>query len=868
LLIMKTFLTLSLLTIVHWQICHAQFTDNFSDNDFNANPSWIGTESKFVAIANELKLQAPATASTAYLSTVSSAINDAVWEFYVQLDFNPSSTNLSNIYLVSDEADLSKPLHGYFVKVGNTADEVSLYRQDGTTETRIIDGSDGRINLAIVKIKIKITRDTDGNWQLFSDVGKTGVYASEGVVIDNTYSSSAFFGVHCKYTDTRADKFHFDDFSVTGNPFVDIDPPILQQINIPSASELDLIFSESLNKDVAENTNNYSVDHDLSHPSSALLQADLKTVRLSFTKNFPNGILSNLSVSGIQDGFANELSPVNKSFLFFQPTPVRRKDIIITEIMADPTPSIGLPNAEFIELMNKSIAPIDLGNWRFAEGNSPEKFPSVILLPNEYLILTSASNTSLFSSFGKVIALTSFPTQTNGGDVIVLEDAEGNTIDSVHYTDAQYNDDDKKQGGWTLEIIDPMNTCAEANNWTASEDVRGGTPGKQNSVYANKPDLTGPKLISAMPRSPENMLLTFSEKLNHVLPSLTSFNLDPTLTVKSHSFLDASLTTISVNVQSAFQAGKTYTVSVSNIYDCAGNAIQEAFNKLEFGLPERADSVDIIVNEVLFNPRPTGVDFVEIYNRSAKYINLKNWSIAVIENSAVINSKTITTTDFLIKPSTYAILTPDVNILVGEYPGSDVECIFEITVPSLRDDQGSIVLLDENKKTIDAFSYTDDMHSVFIKDPEGFSLERIQFDHATNEPNNWRSASSSLRATPGYINSNATSEVVRGIAPETIRVEPEIFIPVTGTPEFVEIKYNFSQGGTLANVKIYDIEGREVKQIANNEVLGTEGFFRWDGDNNNGGKARVGYYVVNFEVVNVSGAVQTFRKRVVVATRF
>jgi hypothetical protein len=87
----------------------------------------------------------------------------------------------------------------------------------------------------------------------------------------------------------------------------------------------------------------------------------------------------------------------------------------------------------------------------------------------------------------------------NSADVLILKDGNENTIDSVNYSDRWYKDEDKRAGGWTLEIIDPDNTCSEDQNWIASEGDAGGTPGTQNSVFANKPDLTGPKLVSTIP---------------------------------------------------------------------------------------------------------------------------------------------------------------------------------------------------------------------------------------------------------------------------------------------------------------------------------------------------------------------------------
>src|SRR6187549_151571 len=141
-----------------------QFNDNFSDGDFTMNPAWVGNESKFVVSGNQLKLQAPEIADFAYLSVSTNVINDASWEFVVKFEFDPSSTNYMRVYLVSDNLNLSSSLNGYFVMLGNTADEISLYRQTGTTRTRIVDGEDGRLNLSTSSTKVKVTRDASGIW--------------------------------------------------------------------------------------------------------------------------------------------------------------------------------------------------------------------------------------------------------------------------------------------------------------------------------------------------------------------------------------------------------------------------------------------------------------------------------------------------------------------------------------------------------------------------------------------------------------------------------------------------------------------------------------------------------------------------------
>lgn len=188
-------------------------------------------------------------------------------------------------------------------------------------------------------------------------------------------------------------------------------------------------------------------------------------------------------------------------------------------------------------------------------------------------------------------------------------------------------------------------------------------------------------------------------------------------------------------------------------------------------------------------------------------------------------------------------------------------------LPALNDDEGSVVLIDSNRHVIDYLIYSKDMHSVFVKDEEGVSLERISLGQPTTSGQNWKSASASVGfATPGYLNSNSTHDLP--VLPEPLKVEPEIFNPTGGQPDFTQIHYHFDQGGYVANVKIFDPQGHLIKQLANNDVLGTTGFYRWDGDREDGSKVRVGYYMVWFEIFNEHGVTRKYQKRVAVATRF
>jgi len=363
-------------------------------------------------------------------------------------------------------------------------------------------------------------------------------------------------------------------------------------------------------------------------------------------------------------------------------------------------------------------------------------------------------------------------------------------------------------------------------------------------------------------------MLQFNEKLLKEIPSIENFYIAPEVTIDKISFTDQSLRAFNILLSTPLQEKQLYTIKLKNIYDCNGNNIQTDYSVASFALPQKADSLDVLINEILFNPRPTGEDFLEIVNTSDKYLNLKNWSVATVKDGAVDKVYTITNKDFLFQPGAYLVLTKDVDILAGEYPQTKTANVLEMnTFPSWNDDAGNVLIMDDQKNAIDYFAYTKSMHSVFIKDEEGVSLERIAFSEPTNDSNNWKSASTtSGYATPGFINSNTTAGSV--LSGEEVVVSPEVFIPASGTPNFTEIQYKFNQGGYIANVNVYDANGLLIKKVANNELLGTEGFLRWDGDRDDGTKARIGYYLVSFEVFNAAGVVKTFRKRLAVAAKF
>ena len=851
------------------QSAFSQFTDDFSDGDFTGNPVWSGSTSLFTITSEQLNSNSPG-ANTYYLSTPSTLATEAEWEFFINLKFSTSGANYVDVFFISDDADLTATLNGYFVRIGNTADEISLYKVVSGAETMIIDGTDGTVNSTSNNpFNIRVTRDASDLWILEIDDGALGSYTWDGSITDNDVNTSTHFGVLIEQSTASGpvDNHFFDNFSVSVVA-PDVDPPTINSITTISTTEIDVYFSEFLDQTTAETTTNYSIDGGIGQASTATLDAGNNSlVHLTFSNSFGNNTDYLLTVQNVEDLNSNAITTEQENFTFLIPESAAVGDLIINEIMADPSPVVGLPDAEYIELYNNSSKYLDLNDYSL---NSDDVIATQYIIgPGEYVIIADDSNEAALQAFGDVIAIAGWSTTelTNSGKPLTLFDEYSSLIiDELTYADSWYNSTSKREGGWTLELIDPDNLCSDEKNWNASIDPTGGTPGKINSIDGSKPDLTGPKLEELLIPTVDSLYLYFNEGLDTLSILTSTYTLNPGIGIASVSF-DKTRKIVELQLQSPLIEDVVYTITVHDIKDCSGNIV-ESKNALTFSLPKLAGSGDIIINEVLFDPRAQGVDFVEIFNKSDKYINLQNWRLANLDDSLYIaNQKIITDRFKLIAPEEHLALTTDRLILANEYPFSNSSQSFEMSsLPTYSNSEGTVILLDPGTTTHDLFNYDDDMHHPLLHDVDGVSLERISADAPTNDLNNWHSAASNILATPGGVNSQVKQEV---ILLGEITISPRSFVPDnSGINDFTTINYQFDQSGFVANVKILDATGREVFRIANNSLLASSGFFTWNGTLDDGRKARVGVYIVYFEVFDTDGTVRHFKERVVVASNW
>jgi len=595
-----------------WSI--AQVLDDFEDGDLLNNPAWTGEVSKFITDIGTLRLQNGAGSGTAYLSVGSQAIENAEWALWLRMDFNPSSSNFVKIYLTASDPNLSSALNGYFIKLGGTSDEISLYRQDNDQVVEIIDGPDDRINISPVVLMLRVTRDELGNWEIFSKLDGEIEYSTEGSIFDDTYLTSNNFGISCQFTVTRSDKFYFDDINVSGNPFTDRFAPNVLNVSSIDLNHIDIRFDEAVDPVSSQSVLHYFVNKNIGNPESAILDPQDQTlIHLAFNNALANGIQHQISITDIEDLSANNLVSETVEFLHFISFPVGFRDLVINELLADMNPREDLPESEFVEILNVGDHPVNLAGWLFLDNTTTSVLSETILLPDSFLILCPSTFESQFSVYGPSMGLDTWPSLNNSGDLIKLLNPVGELIDSVSYSSDWYNDPEKDNGGWSLEQIDPELNCIYSHNWSASLNAAGGTPGSQNSVNPEIEDTEPPTIVGIELVDPHLISIKFDEPVNLNNISSSDFNFSPKIAMSPLSITGFSKI-LQVTLTEAIVSDQDYGITIDNIADCKENSgIGLASFSFDYQPPE-------IVSIEVLHRNQLDITFSESVDESTVYL--------------------------------------------------------------------------------------------------------------------------------------------------------------------------------------------------------------------------------------------------------
>jgi hypothetical protein len=849
----------------------AQLIDDFGDGDFRVAPAWVGDTNQFVVSGGWLQLNGTGSDSS-FLSTPYSVVSDTMeWRVKVKMSFSPSTSNYARYYLFTDSANMEGPLQGYFLQFGESGatDAIVLYKQDGWILTPLCRGKDSAIANSFV-VNIKVLRLPGASWSLYVDYAGDDNFIWEATVVDAQFNTMLHIGIKTVYTASNSTKFFFDDVYV-GSFQYDTIPPSLILAKIESDSIIKIYWTELVDSTSSFLKSNYFIDGMGTPIFISKDSMDSKIYYLKFNDVFFVGSIYHLGIVGVVDKSGNVYSDT-LHYSLFNTSVAEISDVVITEIMSNPTDAPSLPPFEYLEIFNRSQKIIDISSFVLSDLGTVSNLPADTLFPSEYRCYTSSSDVAAFQNHGvqHLKGLASFPSLNNEGDRIRLIDNTGFVIDEITYDLSMYKDPLRDDHGWSLERIDVDFPCRDKNNWGASHDPSGGTPGRENSINGEYQDTISPWPVYAFPIDSLHLEIRFSEFLDTVhATDLSLFTMNQNLGLPVSLAFSSDQPSLIFQLNQPMVHGQLYAVQFDHsLHDCAGNLLKK-WDHLHFALPDSFSKGDIIINEILFNPYSEGCDFVEIYNVSSKTIDLAKIKIAHADPLDGVAKDVITFSNEprLLLPKQFAVATSNPVAIASYYKVEDNRLLFPCSLPSYNDDEGIVILMNTSLLELERFHYKDDFHFPFLSDPEGVSLELISPRGKVSDSSNWHSAAyTSGNATPCKINSQYYDDINDGSS--WFQLTPELFSPDNdGYHDVLGLTCTPPKPGYMVGLSIYNEYGIPIRKLTEQELIGNEGTWIWNGLSDENTLQQAGIYIALLEMFHIDGDVRKIKKAFVLAKR-
>ncbi len=425
----------------------------------------------------------------------------------------------------------------------------------------------------------------------------------------------------------------------------DIVPPTAIAAWAETHSVVKVKFSEAMDDVTAEAVANYT---GLAGISSATLNATMDTVTLALSTNLINAVADTLYVQDVEDIAGNAMA-APQMFVLMLDTVTTPMALVITEIMYNPAET-GTDSTEFIEIYNNDVVSVDLMNYVLKYGSSTFTFPSLVVNPGEYALVSS--NAAAASNFYGVTFLQgSTGGIGNGGATVVLRSPSGLLVDTLTYDDAAPWPTLADEGGYSLSLCDPDLDNSDGSNWSLGT-VFFGTVNSLD-VYADPgqgcvtpSDTVPPVALHALLTNLSTAVVTFNETLDLTSAQTTSHYTG--LGVVSSAVLTND-TVVTLTLSAPLQNAQTYVLEVTGISDLESNVMS-----LTYQFPLMLDTTTSIDDynqaDIQLYPNPANdaitvkgvasADLIEVYNNMGMLVlsrKAEGNDIIIIETSTLAN---------------------------------------------------------------------------------------------------------------------------------------------------------------------------------------------------------------------------------------
>jgi hypothetical protein len=233
----------------------------------------------------------------------------------------------------------------------------------------------------------------------------------------------------------------------------------------------------------------------------------------------------------------------------------------------------------------------------------------------------------------------------------------------------------------------------------------------------------------------------------------------------------------------------------------------------------------------MFDPRTDQAEFVEVYNRSERMVELKNLILVRADASGVTRSfSDQQPLSYWLFPQSYAVFTGDYKLFAKAWPLADPAIVAaRPDMPSLTNEESQMILMDRNQKQLDAVTYSPGWHYPYLEEKKGVSLERIDPDLPGTDRDNWFSASAATGgSTPGSKNSSSLNPQVT--SSQYFSMEPAIgYQEVQSDRIQLAVSFNFGNPGWFLSMHIFNSNGQLIREIFPFGMAPVKGAVCWDG---------------------------------------
>ena len=508
---MKSILFITILIPLALQ---AQVRDDFSDGNFTSNPEWTGDTSAFT-VNSQHQLQLNSSGSdTSCLVTQGFALASREWSFWIKMSFNTSLNNYARIYLGSDTRNLKGITNAVYMQAGGSGDSLVLFRQSGSVCLPMFKFPYLRTNHSVNVLRIRICRDSAGNWDLYADSTGGNSLVRYGSFSDKGVVPSAWLGVYCRYTSSNSGKFWFDDF-YAGEILHDTIPPCLLSAGFSDSLTIRMKFSENIDSSYLYADSNFSLKNNPEKILKAhILKGDQSILFIQINTEQNGFFCDSLKIKKISDFSHNFLTDTCVFICYYIPGPCLPGDVLINEVLFNPDAS----GARFIEFYNCSNKGINLNSLSVGTTTGSEaagQFEILsqterMLLPGGFFVFTADSE-KLCSRYrvpfpDRLLVPDHFPSMNqDSGSVVLITHGDSVVIDEMWYNDNMQLPFLENKDGVSLERLDPQLPSVLRANWQSASGTSGfASPGYENSHYAADPGKGIDIQLSSALISPDN----------------------------------------------------------------------------------------------------------------------------------------------------------------------------------------------------------------------------------------------------------------------------------------------------------------------------------------------------------------------------